>query len=112
MKRHLAVLTAAPLLAATGLAVPAHADASVTVCHATASNAADSTNRYDWYIGHEIQVAENAVPALERRGDVVAPESYSTRHATYMRPGHQWWGALADEDGTLVNADCAFRFVS
>lgn len=110
MKRHAAVLIAAPLLVAAGLAAPAHADASVTVCHVTASNSADSTNRYTWYVGHEIQVSENAVPALERRGDTPAPDDYSTHHSTYMRPGHQWWSALADEDGTLVNADCAFRF--
>ena len=112
MKRHIAVLLTAPLLVATGLAAPAQADASVTVCHATASNSGDSDNSYTWYIGHEIQVSEEAVPALERRGDMVAPTGYSDRHSTYMRPGHQWWDFLADEDGTLVNADCAFRFTS
>lgn len=79
----------------------------VTVCQVTgAANSADGDNSFTWYVGHEIQVARNAVTAFERQGDVVK-DSLDSSH--YITPEHQWWQFLADHDGRLVNADCAFR---
>ena len=101
-------------IAATGLAVaPAQADepVMVTVCHVSGqANTQDSNNSYDWQVGHEIVVPEKAYErAFANRGDRMAPAGYTANHDYYMRPGHKWWDKLADYDGSLTNADCAYR---
>lgn len=106
------LMAAAGALAVSGtvlVAPAAFADGDlVTVCHVSGNaNSADSSNVYDWFVGHEIQVAESAVPALERKSDGVTSKFHS---GYYLTPAHPWWATLADVDGSLTNADCAFRF--
>lgn len=110
MKR-MAVVLAATGIAVAGMGLPAQADepVMVTVCHATGNaNSGDSDNRYDWTVGHELVVPEKAyLRAFANQGDVLKSSFAS---GFYMTPEHDWWDTLADVDGKLTSATCAYRY--
>ncbi|MGN6576346.1 MAG: hypothetical protein ACTHKG_11710 [Nocardioides sp.] len=99
-------------LAATSMSIgPAQAaqPEMVTVCQVSGqANSPDSDNVFTWFVGHEITVPQNAYDhGFAHQGDGLLSDF---KPNYYITPAHNYWKTLADKDGSLTNADCAFHY--